>query len=566
MPKHKHSKKRRRRHRSRKPEPTPFLPPPVPSAPSEEPADDPVQNMEMAKNLAFVQARLSRNTKVHTETAEYTVVREVCAGTFGFTYLVKQKEGNYYHLRTEPMTANPDLRTFKFLKFELLILRKSRDLERSATGHFVRLYDSGCTDEFKFMVTQALGETLHDITRKQFRSAFSPSTALRVSIQMLRALADLHQVGFVHRFIRPQAFAVGLGAKIRTVYLADCGLPWMYRDPLNQAIRVPRKYVRMMGSLRYISHNVHMNMEQSRRDDLESWVYLSMEFFDLMCLPWKDDQETNTVMHKKRKFIDGQYPMSFPSSSLRYKVLLDYAVAMKYHERPDYPHMQQVLQEIRAERGLDFDLPYDWENMSSQPSNQPTAQPATQPNAQSPADTPVEPPSEPATTPTEPTTTPTEPKTNTTDTPETEDELEEEGEAAKSLPAPKQQPPPKKPSTKKPSSTKKLSAKKPSTVEEKPAKSPAAKSPAAKSPAAKKSSKKRLTQIPTPPTVVQAEVQLPVKNYVANTSIGSRSTVDKMIEADMSNSCNNLADGRPKPTGTPQNLSEHSLTSDIVLP
>ncbi|KAI6195862.1 Acyl-transf-3 domain-containing protein [Aphelenchoides besseyi] len=138
----------------------------------------------------------------------YTVVREVSAGTFGFTYL-----------------------------FELLILRKSRDLERSATGHFVRLYDSGCTDEFKFMVTQALGETLHDITRKQFRSAFSPSTALRVSIQMLRALADLHQVGFVHRFIRPQAFAVGLGAKIRTVYLADCGLPWMYRDPLNQAIR-----------------------------------------------------------------------------------------------------------------------------------------------------------------------------------------------------------------------------------------------------------------------------------------------------------------------------------------
>ncbi|KAI6170313.1 Protein kinase domain-containing protein [Aphelenchoides besseyi] len=532
MPKDKHSKKRRRRrHRaSRHPKSKPKrVPPPPPSVPSEEPADDPVQNMEMAKNLAFVQARLSRNTKVRTETAEYTVIREVSAGTFGFTYLVRQKEGNFYYLRTEPMTANPELRAFKFLKFELLILRKSRDLERSATEHFVRLYDSGCTDDFKFMVTQALGETLHDITRKQLHSAFSASTALRVSIQMLRALADLHQVGFVHRFVRPQAFAIGLGAKVRTVYLADCGLPWMYRDPISKAIRIPRKYVRMIGSLRYISHNVHMNLEQSRRDDLESWVYLSMEFFDLMCLPWRDDRESNTVMHKKRKFIDGQYPMSFPSSSLRYKLLLDYSASMKYHERPDYPHMQQVLQEIRAERGLNFDLPYDWENLSSQPPKQPVTQPIGQPVS----DTPVEPKTE--------TPTPTEPNTKTSESAVTEDELEEEQEAAKPLPIPKEPKPPTK-------------------------KSPTFEEPAKPLPIPKKPSNLTPTQLPTPPSSAQAEVQYTLKNYVANTSIGNHATVDKMIEADMSSSCKNLADGRPKPTGTPKSLSENSPSSDIVLP
>jgi serine/threonine protein kinase len=45
---------------------------------------------------------------------------------------------------------------------------------------------------------------------------------------MLRALMDLHALGFIHRFIRPQMFAVGLGKKIRTVYLYDFGLPFMY--------------------------------------------------------------------------------------------------------------------------------------------------------------------------------------------------------------------------------------------------------------------------------------------------------------------------------------------------
>ncbi|KAI6196210.1 hypothetical protein M3Y94_01081800 [Aphelenchoides besseyi] len=546
MPQHKPTKKLHRRHRSRQPKPS-SVPSNQSPAPHEEPAEDPHNYMQLAKDVAYTQARLVRNTKIRTENAEYNVVREVCVGTFGFTYFVKQTGGNNYYMRTEPMTVNSDLRTFKILKAELFILRKCLQLDRAATGHFVRLYDSGCNDEFKFIITQALGDTLHDITRKKLRSAFSPSTALRVSIQMFRALLDLHQIGFIHRFVRPQAFAVGLGSKIRTVFLADCGLPWQFRDPSGKGIRSPRKHIRMMGSLRYMSHNVHTNVEQARCDDLESWVYLSMEFFDLMCLPWRDERDSTIVLHKKRKLINGQYPMAFTNSSVRYKNILDYLAILKYDSHPDYATMQEILHDICIERCLDFNLPYDWENLTSQPPVRPIAPPVPQPIAQPLINSPVEPPIVMPTptvtstltitsTPTEPSTFRTEPTTNTIDSPKSQDVGEEEK---------KQQTP-----------TEKPSAKKSPTVEEEPAKLPEPKKPLSLPP----------TQLPAPPNVAQAEVQQPASNYVANTSIGNRPTVDKVIVANMASGCNNLADERPKPPGTPKSSSEGSPSSNPTLP
>lgn len=138
----------------------------------------------------------------------------------------------------------------------------------------------------------------------------------------------------------------------------------------------------MVGALRYVSHNVHAYKEQARRDDLESWLFLSLEFFDLKCLPWREDLVMSNVLHKKKKLIEGACkclpslrsshsrldPMTFASSSLRFKTILEYVAKMKYNERPDYAHIHKALQEIRAERRLDFDLPYDWEVCSERES------------------------------------------------------------------------------------------------------------------------------------------------------------------------------------------------------
>lgn len=132
-------------------------------------------------------------------------------------------------------------------------------------------------------------------------SVFSMSTALRVAIQVnqpinqrliltfqiLRAVGELHALGFLHRFLRPQSFSIGLGSKIRTIYFADFGSPYMvwfssipppvilqqvqFRDPKTKKIRKPRKHIRVIGTLRYVRLLVGLSILQSFILDVEKF-------------------------------------------------------------------------------------------------------------------------------------------------------------------------------------------------------------------------------------------------------------------------------------------------------
>lgn len=59
-----------------------------------------------------------------------------------------------------------------------------------------------------------------------------------------------------------------------------------------------------MGALRYTSRHSHLHQELSRRDDLESWLYVSIEFFHLRVLPWHGDMLAASVLYKKQKLFD----------------------------------------------------------------------------------------------------------------------------------------------------------------------------------------------------------------------------------------------------------------------
>jgi serine/threonine protein kinase len=54
---------------------------------------------------------------------------------------------------------------------------------------------------------------------------------------MLRAINDLHSLGFLHRQLKPEIFAIGRFTKIRTVYFTDFGEPFLYRDPKTKKVR-----------------------------------------------------------------------------------------------------------------------------------------------------------------------------------------------------------------------------------------------------------------------------------------------------------------------------------------
>jgi len=53
------------------------------------------------------------------------------------------------------------------------------------------------------MIMSLQGRNLDRLRRQQPKQHFSPSTTLRLAIQMLDAIEALHSVGFLHRDIKP---------------------------------------------------------------------------------------------------------------------------------------------------------------------------------------------------------------------------------------------------------------------------------------------------------------------------------------------------------------------------
>lgn len=73
----------------------------------------------------------------------------------------------------------------------------------------------------------------------------------------------------------------------------------------GSAFRKKRNKVHRMGSIRYMSRNSHKCLERSRKDDLESWLYIIVEFFlTTSSLPWEDERNQKTVLNKKEAFMN----------------------------------------------------------------------------------------------------------------------------------------------------------------------------------------------------------------------------------------------------------------------
>jgi serine/threonine protein kinase len=69
--------------------------------------------------------------------------------------------------------------------------------------HVCRFIGCGRNERFNYVVMQLQGRNLAELRRAQPRGAFSLSTSLRLGLQILKAIESIHDVGFLHRDIKP---------------------------------------------------------------------------------------------------------------------------------------------------------------------------------------------------------------------------------------------------------------------------------------------------------------------------------------------------------------------------
>uniref|UniRef100_A0A1I8ELW9 non-specific serine/threonine protein kinase n=1 Tax=Wuchereria bancrofti TaxID=6293 RepID=A0A1I8ELW9_WUCBA len=113
------------------------------------------------------------------------------------------------------------------LKLEAYVLGKLS----SATKNTIRLLHSGKRPKYSFIVMTLCGPDLTFLRKmkginriKRDDDHFSFETTLRIAVQCLFAIKMLHEIGFVHRDVKPGNMVIGInGRDCRTIFMIDYG-------------------------------------------------------------------------------------------------------------------------------------------------------------------------------------------------------------------------------------------------------------------------------------------------------------------------------------------------------
>ncbi|GMR52891.1 hypothetical protein PMAYCL1PPCAC_23086, partial [Pristionchus mayeri] len=284
----------------------------------------------------------------------YTVVKLLGSGGFGDVYLVEDDASKArYALKTEFYGAAKTL--FSRLKIEAHVLDKCTRAPEHGRKHFLTLKDKGTTSDFKFICMDVVGPSLESVRKKYSENGeFSKGTALNVSKRSLQAIWDLHTLGFLHRDIKPANFSIGLGPQQETcIFMLDFGIAREFKNP-NGTLRKPRENIPFLGTPRFASRACHRKDEQSPKDDVEVWIYMVFDLFDIVSgIPWKGDSDRKLILKKKDALMTGQKlpTKGCPKDFLR---VVTYIGKLEYVDTPDYAWMMSVCDQMAKQLKVDI--------------------------------------------------------------------------------------------------------------------------------------------------------------------------------------------------------------------
>uniref|UniRef100_A0A915BIS7 non-specific serine/threonine protein kinase n=1 Tax=Parascaris univalens TaxID=6257 RepID=A0A915BIS7_PARUN len=306
--------------------------------------------------------KMSPGVVINTDLHKYEILAVLGAGGFGDVYKVQQMDNSekkiIYALKTE--TNGPNGKSLNRLKVEMTIFEECERLPRERKRHFVEMIDKGRTENFKFIVMELVGTSIDNLQKKMPRKRFSFSTTIKLGLETVEAIGHLHDLGYIHRDIKPQNFTVGVAEKADNIYLLDFGIARRYTEKYTKAIRIPRRQVKFIGTIRFASRNCHLGKEQSRRDDLESWLYMLLEFTQYAILPWSRTINREIVLREKQKLFSGKFIKHVADLPSPIHRIIYYIDDLTFQGTPDYEYIGMALKRAAALKDADLNEPFDW--------------------------------------------------------------------------------------------------------------------------------------------------------------------------------------------------------------
>ena len=174
------------------------------------------------------------------------------------------------------------------------------------------------------MVLNLLGDSLQTLLNS--KKTFSLKLVLQIGLQIIFILKSIHEKGLAHRDIKPDNFLLGNDKK--QIYIIDFGF---CRSVTNM-----KKTTGLIGSLTYASLNAHNYTELSYHDDLESFAYMLIYFYQGY-LDWQKIEDVKLIIKMKQQVVDNvKIPIVLRNFLKRVRLLT-------FKETPDYNTLINLL-------------------------------------------------------------------------------------------------------------------------------------------------------------------------------------------------------------------------------
>uniref|UniRef100_A0A914Z5Y6 Protein kinase domain-containing protein n=1 Tax=Panagrolaimus superbus TaxID=310955 RepID=A0A914Z5Y6_9BILA len=163
-------------------------------------------------------------------------------------------------------------------------------------------------------------------------------------------------------------FVIGKDEEQTTIFLIDFGLARKYCNKDGSVVPT-RGEVGWRGTARYGSLQAHLRNDLGRKDDIESWLYLSVELYK-GALPWRLVVDRTQIHAQKMEHRNSRRKYLFENCPNEYNLFLKEIDSWKFEDKPKYDEflqtLNQMLKKCVSEKGY---IPYDWEDASSSQRN-----------------------------------------------------------------------------------------------------------------------------------------------------------------------------------------------------
>ena len=255
---------------------------------------------------------------------KYELMEILGEGSFGKVYKGK-------NLRTDELVAIKSVgKNESSLKNEIKICNYLANIKGI---YKLRWY--GSDEKCNYAVFDLLGQSLKGELRE--KGKFDYVHFKKIASQTISILEHIHKRGILHRDIKLDNFMSGMNDK-DTIYLIDYGLSKSYVRN-HEHIKQTTNTNNIVGTIEYISPNVHEGMTPSRRDDLISLGYIFVHML-LGELPWKQLVNDKTIIIYKQAIMQKNDSYDLPDELIEY---LNIVNNLEYKEIPEYKMLQNIL-------------------------------------------------------------------------------------------------------------------------------------------------------------------------------------------------------------------------------